>query len=255
MNLPQAWLAELATVALATSRIGGMIVTAPFPGAGVPSQVKVGMVFVFGFLAASTIPAAHLALDLHLAGLAIAEVALGLLIGVTFRITFSCAEMVGSSFSQSLGLTQAHVFDPMLESDDGVPGRITTILAMFLVFSLGAHRVCIAYLLESFHAIPVGQGIAITQAVPLLVDYAGAAISSGIRLGLPVAGVALAVQITLALIARASPSLQIFSVGMTLSVGAGLLAVIASIDDVVLGISGELSQLGPRLEHVLQAVH
>ncbi|MDB4943525.1 MAG: Flagellar biosynthesis protein FliR [Labilithrix sp.] len=253
MNLPQAWLSELATLALATSRIAGLVVTSPFPGKGTPTEIKVGMVFVFGYLAASTIAPVNLSLDLRLAGLSISEVALGLTIGLTFRITFSCAEMVGSSFSQSLGLTQAHVFDPMLESDDGVPGRIATMLAMLLVFSLGAHRVAIAYVLQSFHALPVGQGFAAIHAVPLLVDYTGSAIAAGVRLGLPVAGVALAVQITLALIARASPSMQIFSVGMALSVGAGMLAVIGSIDDVSAGIAVELGQLAPRLEHVLEA--
>lgn len=254
MNLPQAWLAELATMALTTSRIGGMIVTSPFPGKGVPTQVKVGMVFVFGYLATSTIPAASLQLDMKLVGLSVVEACLGILIGLVFRLTFSCAEMVGSSFTQSLGLSQAHIYDPMLESDDGVPGRIATLLAMMLVFSLGTHRICIAYVLESFHALPVGHAYSITAATPLLVDYAGSAIAAGVRLGLPVAGVALSVQITLALIARASPQMQVFSVASSLAVAAGMIAVIASIDDVAKGIGGELTELAPRIDHVLQAV-
>ena len=256
MNLPAAWLAEIATLVLATSRLGGMVVTAPFPGNHVPSQVKIGLVLVLAWVAMGTMPTTHLdlSLDLRLVGLAVSEVALGLLVGITFRITFSCAEMMGASFSQSLGLTPGHVFDPMLESDDGVPGRIATMLAMLLVFSLGAHRVAIAYLLQSFHALPVGQAFVVTQATPLLVDYAGAAIAAGVRLGLPVAGVALAVQITLALVARASPSLQIFSVGLALSVAAGLLAILASMDDCVAGIGIEIARLTPRLEQVLEVV-
>lgn len=255
MNLPAAWMAELATMALATSRLGGMVMTSPFPGNHVPARIKVGLVLVLGWVAIGSIPAASgLTLDLRLAGLAGAEVALGLLVGITFRITFSCAEVMGSSFSQSLGLTSAHVFDPMLESDDGVPGRIATLLAMLLVFGLGAHRVAISYVLESFHALPVGHALSVTQAAPLLVDYAGAAIAAGVRLALPVAAVGLAVQVTLALVARASPSLQIFNVGLALSVGAGLLAMIAGLDDLTAGMAGELQQLGPRLEHVLEAV-
>lgn len=254
MNLPAAWMAELATLALATSRLSGMVLTSPFPGNHVPSRVKVGLVLVLGWVAVGTLPAADLTLDLRLAGLAVAELVLGLLVGVTFRITFSAAEVMGSSFSQSLGLTSAQVFDPMLGSDDGVPGRIATMLAMLIVFALGAHRVAIAYVLESFHALPIGGAFVVTQAVPLLVDYTGAAIASGVRLALPVAAIALAVQITLALVARASPSLQIFSVGLALSVGAGLLAMLASLDDLGAGVAAELVQLGPRLEHVLEAV-
>jgi flagellar biosynthetic protein FliR len=253
MNLPEAWLAEVATFALATSRLAGMIATAPFPGSHVPMRMKVGLLLVLAWLATSSIPAAHIALDLHLIAFAAVELSLGLLVGITFRITFSCAEVMGSSFSQSLGLTSAHVFDPMLETEDAVPGRIGTLLAMTLVLGLGTHRVAIAYLLESFRALPIGSAISVTQATTLLVDYAGAALETGVRLALPVAAVALAVQVTLALVARASPSLQIFSVGLALSVGAGLLAIMGSLDDLALGLASELGQLGPRIDHVLEA--
>lgn len=253
MTLPAAWLAQLAMLALATSRLAGMVMTSPFPGNHVPTQLKIGLVLVLAWVATGTMPPADLTLDLRLVGLAAGEVALGLLVGITFRITFSCAEIMGSSFSQSLGLTSGHVFDPMLETDDGVPARIGTLLAVLLCFSLGAHRIAIGYVLASFHALPVGHAVSATQAVPLLVDYAGAAISAGVRLGLPVAAVALAVQITLALVARASPSLQIFSVGLALSVAAGLLAIIAGLDDITAGLGAELSQLGPHLEQVFGA--
>lgn len=251
MNVPEPWLAEGATFALAFSRLAGMVATAPFPGNHVPARVKMGLLLTMAWLASSGMPVAKLTFDLHLAGLAAGELALGILVGITFRITFSCAEILGASLSQSLGLTSAHVFDPMLESDDGVPGRLATILAMLLVFGLGAHRVAIAYLLESFRALPVGQSLTVTQATPLLVDYVGSAVEAGVRLALPTAAVALAVQVTLALTARASPSLQIFSIGLALSVGAGLLVVWASLDDIALGIAVELERLGPRIDQVL----
>ena len=254
MIIPAAWMAEAATLALAVGRLAGMVGTSPFPGNNVPTPIKVGMVLALGWVALGSMPAANLTVDLALVGLTASEVAVGLLIGLTFRITFACAEVMGATFSQSLGLTAAHVFDPMLESDDGVAGRIVTMLAMLLVIGLGAHRIAIAYVMQSFHALPVGHAVEVTQASPLLVAYAGEAIAAGVRLALPVVAVGLAVQVTLALVARASPSLQVFSVGMALSVGAGLLAMIGGMSDMTMGIAAELNNLGPRLEHVLEAV-
>lgn len=251
--LPAAYMAEVATFALATSRLAGTIGTAPFPGNHVPMRVKVGLVLVLGWLSSSTVAPARVGLDFRLLPLAASELALGILIGVTFRFTFACAEVMGASFTQSLGLSSAHVFDPMLETEDAVPGRIATMLAMLLALGLGTHRVVIGYLLESFRALPIGSGTSALSATPLLVDYAGAALEAGVRLALPTAAVALAVQITLALVARASPSLQIFSVGLALTVGAGLLTIVGGIDDVARGIGGELALLGPRLEQVLDA--
>lgn len=256
MGLPAAWLAMLATAALASSRIAGIVLTAPFPGNHVPRAVKVGLVVLLSLLVASIVPPAPgVGLDLRLLGFATTEIAVGLLVGFTFRLTFACAEVMGGTFSQSLGLTFGHVFDPTLGSDDAVPGRIATILGMLLVLALGAHRVAIAYVLQSFHVLPIGGPVSIAGATPLLVDWGGAAIAAGVRLALPVAAVAFAVQVTLALVARAAPSLQIFNVGLAVTVGAGVLAVIASLDDVTAGLGAELAKTGPRIDELLQVLH
>src|SRR5262249_45753505 len=126
--------------------------------------------------------------------------------------------------------------------------------AMLLFFAAGAHRVALGYVLASFTAIPLGQSIDVAAATPSLVGFVSDAMSAGVRLSLPVTAVALAVQVTLALVARASPSLQIFSIGMGISVAAGLFAILGSMDDVTAGLGAELERDGPRIEQVVHAV-
>ena len=51
------------------------------------------------------------------------------------------------------------------------------------------------------------------------------------RIGLPIVGVALVVQLALAMIARAAPALQIFSVGLSVLMVTGLVTVFISLGD------------------------
>ena len=162
--------------------------------------------------------------------------------------------MLGASFAQATGLTFGQVYDPTLGGEDSVPSRVVTLFSMLLFLGLGAHRVALAYALESFRVLPLGHAVEIGAAAPSMVDFLGQAMDAGVRLSVPVMAIALAVQMTLALVARASPSLQVFSVGMGVTVAAGLLAILGTIDDAAVGLAAELEREGPRIEEVVTDV-
>lgn len=245
-------LAEAAAFVLAIARIAGFAVVSPFPGKHVPQTVKVGLVLALAFLVRS-VGAANggLSLDLRLVGLVPCELGLGLVMGFTVRITYAASEILGASFAQSIGMTMGQVYDPALGTDDPIAARVVTIFAMLLFLALGAHRVALGYALESFHALPLGQTANLAAATPTFVGYLAEAMEAGVRLSMPVMAVGLTVQVALALIARASPSLQVFSIGMGVTVAAGLLSIMASLDDTRAGLGAELTKTGPRIEQVL----
>ena len=243
---------EIAAFALAVARVAGVILVAPFPGQSVPNRMKVGLVLILAYLGRAAAPDPFSGgLDLRLLGLACAEVGIGLLIGFTVRVTFSASEVLGSTFAQSTGLTMGQVYDPALGGEEPVIARIATLSAMLLFLGAGAHRVLLGYALESFRAVPLGHGVDLAAAAPILSTWVGQALEAGVRLSLPVTAVALSVQVALALVARASPSLQVFNVGMGVTVAAGLLAILGSAGDVTSGIGTENARVGPRIEEIL----
>ncbi|HVH43279.1 MAG TPA: flagellar biosynthetic protein FliR [Labilithrix sp.] len=253
--LPAFAMAEVAALVLAVTRIAGFVITSPFPGKNVPNKAKIGLVIMLAWIARAAQPATpQLSLDLALLGFVPAELGIGIVIGFTVRVTFSAAEILGSSFAQATGLTFGQVYDPALGTEDSVPSRIVTLFSMLLFLTIGAHRVAIGYALESFRALPVGRSVQIAASAPSIVDFVAQAMEVGVRLSLPVMAVALAIQIALALVARASPSLQVFSIGMGVTVAAGLLVMLGSIDDAGAGLAVELERGGPRIEKVLENV-
>ncbi|MBX3196773.1 MAG: flagellar biosynthetic protein FliR [Labilithrix sp.] len=254
-SLPAFALAEAAAFVLAAARVAGFVVTSPFPGRNVPNQAKIGLVLMLAWIARAASPATpSLGLDLALLGVVPGELGIGIVIGFTVRVTFSAAEMLGASFAQATGLTFGQVYDPTLGGEDSVPSRVVTLFSMLLFLGLGAHRVALAYALESFRVLPLGHAVEIGAAAPSMVDFLGQAMDAGVRLSVPVMAIALAVQMTLALVARASPSLQVFSVGMGVTVAAGLLAILGTIDDAAVGLAAELEREGPRIEEVVTDV-
>lgn len=248
-------LAEAAALVLATARIAGFVLVSPFPGKGVPGKIKIGLVLVLAFLVRAAVPATPaLGLDLGLLGVIPGELGIGLVIGLTVRVTFAAAEILGAAFAQSTGLMMGQVYDPTAGADETVPARVVTLFAMLLFLALGAHRVALAYVLESFRALPLGAGAELAEAAPSFVALVAQAMDGGVRLGLPVMAIGLVVQIALALVARASPSLQVFSVGLGITVVAGLLSIIDGFDDAAAGLAAELSRAGPNIERVLDAI-
>ena len=83
------------------------------------------------------------------------------------------------------------------------------------------------------------------------VDLAADALAVGLRLSLPVVAVTLATQVALAMIARAAPALQIFSIGLSILVAAGVMVLVASMGDIAMGLSEHIGSLSSRLEQLL----
>jgi flagellar biosynthesis protein FliR len=71
---------------------------------------------------------------------------------------------------------------------------------------------------------------------------------------MPVVVISLATQTALALISRAAPSLQLFSVGLAVLIAASIMVLMASLGDITLGLGEHLGGLGPRLARVLLAL-
>ena len=243
---------EAAALVLAVARLAGFILVSPFPGKSVPNQVKVGLLLLLAWVVRAGqpyVPSLHL--DLTLLGLVPSELGVGLLIGFTVRLTYSAAELLGASFAQATGLTMAQTYDPSMGTEDPVPARVMTLLAMLLFLAMGAHRVALGYLIESFRVVPIGQSADISSSALVFVNYLSEAVEAGVRPSLPVVGVALVVQAALALVSRASPQLQVFSIGMGISVAAAFLTLLGTLNDTAAGLGAEMEHEAPRIEEVL----
>jgi len=223
---------------LVACRIGGFVVVSPFPGAFVGASQRVGLVFGLSWVTSLFSASTHAPHDVGLAffGAAALEMLCGVAIGLAFRLVFAAADMAGQFLSQAIGLASASVLNPTIEAQDTIVARIVTLLALVLALGAGVHRVALAYLLASFRVLPVGSATFSSESAMVFVDLAIASFTVGLQLAMPVIGVALVVQVGLAMTARAAPSLQIFSVGFTVLLLTGMVLLLACLRDIGAGL-------------------
>lgn len=250
-------LAQAATLALVASRIAGFVVVSPFPGDRWPATARVALIVVLSYLTASFIPATGLPpeVGLPLIGAGIVEFLCGVIIGAAFRFLMAAADVVGGISAQTSGLGAASLYDPSTGSPDSALSQMMTLLAVCVALAIGAHRVALAYLMESFRVLPIG-GVpwGVPFGMSVLVDMSGQCLVIGVRLAMPAIAVSLTVQSALAMVARAAPSLQIFSVGFAVMIVAGLATILASLPAIGTGLAEEMGQLGMLLDRIFESM-
>jgi flagellar biosynthetic protein FliR len=175
-------------------------------------------------------------------------------VGFVLRLSLAAADVAGGALSQATGLGIASVLDPNHEGSDTVASRIVTLFALALAVAVGAHRTALAYLLESFYALPIGTPIDPSQGATVLIEWVGEAIALGVRISMPVLAITLVAQAILAFVARTAPALQLYNLGVTIMVAAGFAAFLGTAPDTSSALSADLDAMPGRIDRLLTEV-
>jgi flagellar biosynthetic protein FliR len=130
----------------------------------------------------------------------------------------------GSLVDLFAGYSLAAVYDPLSDHTAATFGRMYELVGATLLFTTNAHIVLVNGFFRSFDAIPAG---AVTPATvsKLLTDNLGVFLVAAIEVAGPVLACLFLAELTLGLLARAAPSLNVFSLAFPLRVGVALLVV------------------------------
>jgi flagellar biosynthetic protein FliR len=242
--------------ALIASRLAGFVAVSPFPGNNAPVAQRAALVATLSFFVTSLAPVDHVPkeMDFHLIASAVTELLAGLCMGFAFRLVMSSSDVLGAMISQACGLSTPSVLNPATEAHETPLSKAFSLLGILLAVGMGAHRTALVYLIDSFQALPVGSDMFVAASAPRLCDIAFDAVAVGVRLAMPALGIYLLSQLALAMVARAAPQLQIFNIGLTVTLGAGFVMLMASLGSVSRGLMEYLATLGPRMDSVLSVL-
>ena len=241
---------------LIVTRIGGFILASPFPGNYVPDRQRVGLMLVLAFFVTFAVAPTptHLALDGKIPLILAGEFGVGVLAGAAYRFTLAAADVVADMVSHSTSLATPSVLNPLLGTPDTPLAAMLGIFTILLILEAGIHRAVLGYLMESFRAVPVGTDFTLSATLPLFMELATQSMVVGVRLALPVIAINLVLQVALALVARAAPSLQIFSIGFAAMLITGLFTFAAVLPDIGFGLVERLHALPTFLERLFTEV-
>ena len=210
------------------SRILALIATAPILGnPSLPVRTKLGLALLITILIAPSLDSLPQVDPSSGEGLLILaqQVIIGSAIGFTMRIIFVAVEAAGELIGLQMGLGFATIVDPQSTSQVPLIGRFLGVIASLAFLAIDGHLIMIALITQSFSTLPIGNtglsAISFNQ-----IAYWGQEIFlSGLQLSLPVLAALLITNITLGVLSRAAPQLNIFAVGFPLALAVGWLVL------------------------------
>jgi len=238
---------------LAFARIGAMVMLLPgFGETNIPVRVKLSIALMMTLI---ILPLHRAAYHVDMTSLApmlvlmLQEILVGVVLGATARVTLAALSVAGSVIAQQLGLGFVTAIDPTQGAQGALVGNFLTILGMALLFATDTHHLVIGALSASYKAFAPGELIPSGDIAALATQAFATAFKIGIQLASPFIVFGLVFNVGLGLLARMMPQMQVYFVGVPLSIMAGfviLIMVIATMMSTFLDyFGGVLHQLSP----------
>ncbi|MCU1272934.1 MAG: type secretion system inner rane protein [Bryobacterales bacterium] len=139
----------------------------------------------------------------------LAELALGLTIGVAVSVLSESFLLAGQIIGLQAGYAYASTVDPSTQADSGILVVFAQLTAGLLFFTLGLHREIIRAFARSLDAFPAGSFALTPAGTEQILRLASGMFSVGLRLAMPALALLLLVDLALALLGRLNAQLQL----------------------------------------------
>jgi flagellar biosynthetic protein FliR len=206
----------LPAFALVLFRVGGMLIAVPILSSdAVPMRVRAlfaaAMALVVFPILLPTVPA-ELTLRAALVG-GVGEVMIGLLMGLALTALFSGAQLAGMIIGQQAGLGLGQTYNPLTATSTTTIGQIYFIVLLMIFIAAGGLQALVGGLLDSFRAVPLLSFTVQGGHLALLVDLLHASFVLGLKLAGPVMIAMFMTTMTMGILSKTMPQLNILSVG------------------------------------------
>ncbi|MGN1203484.1 MAG: flagellar biosynthetic protein FliR [Lachnospiraceae bacterium] len=151
------------------------------------------------------------------------EAVTGFLIGFAANICTAIVNFAGSVADMETGLSMVTLMDPATRQQTTISGALYQYVIMMMLIASGMYRYLLGALADSFILIPVNGAIfrgenLLDTLIRFLADY----IVIGFRICLPIFCAALLLNVILGVLAKVSPQMNMFAVGIQLKIIVGL---------------------------------
>jgi flagellar biosynthetic protein FliR len=231
MHFDVSFLPAIAAAFLLTfARVGTMVMLLPGVGEmNLPARVRLTMALV---LTAILLPAHQkaYAVDLRSFGpvlvMLFQELIIGAVLGLTARLAISSLQIAGSVVAQQLGLGFVTAVDPTQNQQGVIVGNFLSVLGITLIFATDLHHLVIAGLNDSYTIFQPGEMPIVGDVAQHITQIIAMSFRIGIQLSAPFLVFGLLFNLGLGVLSRLMPQMQVFFIGLPLSVLLGFLLLV-----------------------------
>jgi flagellar biosynthetic protein FliR len=205
-------------------RIGAMLMSMPVLGTRmVPKRIKIIATLTISVFVLPLLPAGPEVEALSLAGLFISvqQILIGFAMGFTLQLVFGSLMIAGEVIAMSMGLGFASMIDPNNGVSVPVIAQLMVIIGTLLFLALGGHLMLIQLVVNSFQTLPISPTGIERESFWAIASWGSQMFIGAIWVAIPAIISMLVVTICLGVMTRASPQLNIFSVGFPITMFLG----------------------------------
>ncbi len=217
------------------ARIMALVEIAPLLSSGsVPQIAKIGLALMTSILVLPGVAAAGYPIPdngLSYAFLVVGEIMLGIIMGFFLVVIFTAFQVAGQFFSLQMGFGASEVYDPLAQIEIPLMGQYINLMAMFVFVSVGGfQKLFYTGVLQSFKVARAYDFL--TQRDYLfnfMLSSIGGIFSQALIISLPILGVLMLESITMGLLAKAAPQMNLLMMGFPISIAVAFLVILLTL--------------------------
>jgi flagellar biosynthesis protein FliR len=236
--VPISWLnwslTQFQAFVIVLTRVAAVLFMMPLLGTRyVPTLVKIGLALVISLILLPLVKVEVSAALFEPVGFAwylIAELMLGLILGLTMKLIFAGIQLAGEFMGYQMGLAMASLFDPQSGTNNTVTAEFLYLVALLFFLALNGHHWFFKALVESFREVEPGVLQIRAGLYEYLLLLSGKMFVIAIKLVAPVMAIVLFVHMALGLTAKMVPQINLLMASFPLTIGLGLVFLALSIE-------------------------
>ena len=190
-----------------------------------PPMAKVGFCVVFTFLILPGVNYTNVNLinnNTVLVMFIMAEVITGLTLGYITKFCFFSAQMAGQLMDFQVGFSMMSIFDPISNENVTLLGRLLYWASIVMFFVVDGHHMLIRAIIDSFNVINIGKFILNQQSAMMMVKIFIEFFTLGLKIAIPIILIIIITDLSMGLISRTVPQLNVMILGMPIKILVGL---------------------------------
>jgi flagellar biosynthetic protein FliR len=182
------------------------------------------------------------------------EVALGMTLGLMVRILFSAVQTGGHIIGFQMGFAMVNVVDPLTGVSEAVTAHFLYMCTMLTFLALNGHLYLLQALASSFEYIPPGKFLINSVIAEQVFTYSKQLFILAIKIAAPVMVAVFLVDLSLALISKAAPQMNVLVLGFPVKIGVGFIFVGSLFTVLAMHVEAFIRGLGPFFINMLKAI-
>jgi flagellar biosynthetic protein FliR len=217
-------------------RIGAFFMASPIFGTQlIAARTRIVIAFLTTLLLVPNLPAmpAVDALSIQALILVSQQIIIGVAMGVAMQVFLQLFVVAGQLIAMHMGLGFASMVDPSNGVSVTVLSQFHLMLVTLVFVSMNGHLAMIEIMAESFYALPVGTAFLTNNAMLALASSGSWMFASALLMALPAVAALMVINLSLGIVTRAAPQLNIFALGFPSMLILGLWIILITMNGYV----------------------